>query len=90
MMYLLLLYLKKKKDKNERNCKEQNKEKEKKEEYIFFLGGRAPKTSQLKIYLYIRLIKFINNILHYKKNSDKITFVKGMFFFIPFFIFNSD
>lgn len=71
-------------------AKNKTKQKEKKEEYIFFLGGRAPKTSQLNIYLYIRLIKFINNILHYKKNSDKITFVKGMFFFIPFFIFNSD
>ena len=59
MMYLLLLYLKKKKDKNERNCKEQNKEKEKKES-IYFFRGRAPKTSQLNIYLYIRLIQFIN------------------------------
>ena len=41
-------------------AKNKTKQKEKKEEYIFFLGGRAPKTSQLNIYRYIRLIQFIN------------------------------
>ena len=41
------------------NCKEQNKEKEKKESIYFFRGARA-ETSQLNIYLYIRLIQFIN------------------------------